>query len=115
MFKNWKYAIRHKARKIVEDQKATGGGPSTSTSLTDIEERAVKVWGKVVTTGVDAQSVGLSETCTPQRNSTPVHMQGELMEPSVCETDAVNVLTPPNRKRRAKTGKIFHINILYIH
>lgn len=50
-FTDWKYTTRNKYRKKAVDRAQTGSGPQLDIVLTDLEERALSVWGKIVVTG----------------------------------------------------------------
>lgn len=58
-FRGWKHQIRHKARAIKKHGNETGGGPASAKQLSDVEERALYLWGKeVVGNGLDIGEVG---------------------------------------------------------
>ncbi|KYN15259.1 hypothetical protein ALC57_12526, partial [Trachymyrmex cornetzi] len=50
-FTDWKYATRAKYRKKCEHRSQTGSGPQSNICLTELEERALSAWGKIVVTG----------------------------------------------------------------
>lgn len=50
-FTDWKYATRTKYRKKCEHRSQTGSGPQSNIVLSELEERALSAWGKVVVTG----------------------------------------------------------------
>ncbi|KAL1514113.1 hypothetical protein ABEB36_003429 [Hypothenemus hampei] len=50
-FMDWKYATKAKIRKINAHRKKTGGGPDINLRMTDLEERALAVWGRVTVDG----------------------------------------------------------------
>ncbi|XP_044764513.1 myb/SANT-like DNA-binding domain-containing protein 4 [Coccinella septempunctata] len=52
-FTDWKYSLQAKKRKIESHRTKTGGGPMMKTILSEIEERALDVWGRVTVEGAD--------------------------------------------------------------
>lgn len=66
-FMNWKHQLRRKARVIKEHANGTGGGPPCDKKLTDIEERALSLWGREVIHGSGAGIVGFGP-CLPSVN-----------------------------------------------
>lgn len=67
--------MRHKARKVLEDLNGTGGGPSKSLSLTNVEERAVALWGRVAIDGIkNATIIGLPFTAPQETNNEDIEI-----------------------------------------
>lgn len=122
-FKNWKCSVRHKARLIatydkgqsiyfIESHNAiiifsftlhftgTGGGPAITKRLTDLEERAISIWGKEAIVGVAMGSHGLIEENNTQQVVEP---EPEILDiPVVLEVPMVD--TQDRKKRyRPKT------------
>lgn len=65
-FKAWKNAVRFKARSIRVHEVGTGGGPPSDKKLSDIEERALQLWGREAIDGFGLGSHGLSEPHTSE-------------------------------------------------
>lgn len=56
--RSWKNQTRSKARFIMDHGQGTGGGAACSKTLTDIEERALSIWGLEAVKGLQVGAVG---------------------------------------------------------
>lgn len=99
--------MRHKARKVLEDQKGTGGGPSKAQPLTDIEERALSLWGKAAVFGNKINSVGLNVPETSQ--SVDIEDDQKQNEVTISSID-----TPILNKRKNQGIFLFYIKIVFL-
>lgn len=57
--RSWKNQTRSKARSIAEHGRSTGGGPATAKTLTDIEQRALSLWGREMLDGLGVGRIGI--------------------------------------------------------
>lgn len=56
-FKQRKHQIRHEARAQKVHRAGTGGGPVSTIKLSDVKERALNAWGRVVVDGLNMGEV----------------------------------------------------------
>lgn len=111
-FRAWKHQIRHKARTIKKHGNETGGGPASSKQLSDVEERALFLWGKeVVGNGLDIGEVGLGNI--DDRDSTlVVEFIDENTEPIITPSSSTQqhqsaaIQTPQRKQSAAKNSRV---------
>ncbi|XP_031329017.1 uncharacterized protein LOC116160037 [Photinus pyralis] len=91
-FTDWKYFVKNKYRKLNEHRLKTGSGPQSSITLTDMEERALCVWGKVTVTG--ALGVTNFDGILLDSDTMIIPLEEEITEPMPVEDDTP-VIVPP--------------------
>lgn len=87
--RSWMNQTRSKARSIKEHGSGTGGGPASTKTLTDVEERALSLWGREAVDGLHVGSIGF-ELAEPSNNV--------LAESPT--TSQQGLTTPPTTQRR---------------
>lgn len=99
--------MRHKARKIIEDINGTGGGPSKSLSLTNVEERAVALWGRVAVDGIrSATTIGLSTIHVPSDDAVGVDITPE-------PDQSITTPMPSTHFLKRKRGILLFLSLLF--
>lgn len=61
IFKEWTSSVKKKAREIFVSRNLTGGGFPTHKFLTDIEEKLLNVFSKLIVEGMDVLELGIEE------------------------------------------------------
>lgn len=85
-FRQWKNHTRHKARAIHAHGSGTGGGPANLKMLTDLEERALSVWGREV---LDGTQIGCVSIDFPNSSTSVETIELEL------DDDMMSMMLPP--------------------
>uniref|UniRef100_A0A1Y1LJ83 Regulatory protein zeste n=1 Tax=Photinus pyralis TaxID=7054 RepID=A0A1Y1LJ83_PHOPY len=93
-FNNYKNTTRAKYRKKKDDMNRTGGGPATEPKLTDLEERLLDVWGRVVLTG--SKKVKVAEGLQLYTPEEEVEVDDEIVNPETVIQNAEIVIDDHN-------------------
>lgn len=98
---NWKNQVKSRARKNRAEQLATGGGSSRVQKLTDLEERALDVWGRAAVFGdQNVQVLGFDEIEIIDETK-HIAMADDVYDGDGVELTAVTPISSiPTKKRR---------------
>ncbi|EZA53123.1 hypothetical protein X777_07420, partial [Ooceraea biroi] len=105
-FTDWKYATRIKYRKKCQHRSQTGSGPQSDITLSELEERALSAWGKIVVTGNNdvTQYEGLEVTSN-------INTDGTNMDNTIC--DNIENITTDNTAANINIQYIEDDNLTY--
>lgn len=97
VFVNFKHSTRHKAQIILEDINGTGGGPSKSSTLTEVEERALNLWGLVAIDGIkNGETIGIPSEPAKNCEEEIINLEEYSQTiPSTNNKENIATLNPP--------------------
>ncbi|XP_065172741.1 uncharacterized protein, partial [Atheta coriaria] len=114
-FSNWKYCTQNKFRRMEVHRKATGGGPSTTISMTALEERGIATCGKTAVAGIEGaplyEEVPLEDPENPEVKAKKEKTKTPTLLASMFQHTLTTIATPhrhicTSQKRTRRTSVI---------